>query len=68
MAEIEFFVDPINKNYDKFNLVSHIELPLWSRDLQNNNQEVLRVNVNDAVNNNLISNQTLAYFMVRTYL
>jgi glycyl-tRNA synthetase (class II) len=31
MAEIEFFVDPTDKNHKKFKNIAHIKLPLYSR-------------------------------------
>jgi glycyl-tRNA synthetase len=36
MAEIEHFVDPLNKTHPKFKSVAHIKLPLINRDAQKN--------------------------------
>ena len=36
MAEIEHFVDPLNKTHPKFKSVAHIKLPLLNRDAQKN--------------------------------
>jgi len=36
MAEIEHFVDPLNKKHPKFKNVAHIKLPLYSADNQLN--------------------------------
>lgn len=70
MAEIEHFVDPDNKDYPRFNRVKDIKLPLFSA---NNQETIERLMINDmtleqAVNDKVIDNQTLAYFMARTYL
>jgi glycyl-tRNA synthetase len=68
MAEIEHFVDPLNKNHPKFGTVKDMILPLFSKQ----NQETTRALITDmtleqAIANGTINNQTLAYFMARTY-
>jgi glycyl-tRNA synthetase len=70
MAEIEHFVDPENKKHHKFDRVKDIKLPLFSA---KNQESVERKIVNDmtleqAVAEKVIDNETLAYFMARTYL
>jgi glycyl-tRNA synthetase len=70
MAEIEHFVDPDNKDHHKFSRVADLKLPLFSAQ---NQMTVERRIINDmtlaeAVANKVIDNQTLAYFMARTYL
>jgi glycyl-tRNA synthetase len=34
MAEIEHFVDPLDKSHKKFKSIAHIKLPLYSREIQ----------------------------------
>lgn len=69
MAEIEHFVDPTDKSHPKFSLYKEKKLPLFSRECQEKNQEPLRdMTLEEAVEKNIINNQTLAYFMCRTYL
>lgn len=67
MAEIEWFVDPEDKSYAKFKREKDTDIPLWSRELQMSNKHTVMVQAGVAVNDKLISNETLGYFMVRTY-
>lgn len=69
MAEIEHFVDPENKKHHKFHLVQDLRLPLFSA---KNQESVERAMIRDlplgeAVQQGVIDNETLAYFMARTY-
>ncbi|CDW87462.1 glycine--trna ligase [Stylonychia lemnae] len=69
MAEIEHFVDPTNKQHHKFNRVKDMRLPLYSSDNQIQNTRVIirDLSLGDAVAQQVINNETLAYFMARTY-
>lgn len=69
MAEIEHFVDPDHKQHHKFQKVKDLKLPLFSAV---NQETVERLVIRDmtlehAVENKVIDNETLAYFMARTY-
>ena len=69
MAEIEFFVDPENKKHKKFGLVADMKLPLWSAKNQLSNQGIeTDMTLREAVNNKIIDNETLGYFLGKTYL
>lgn len=61
-AEIEFFVSPSRKKFDKFNLVKDLKIVLLCD--ENN----LIINLEDAIKQNIIDNEILAYFMGRSYL
>jgi len=68
MAEIEHFVDPLDKSYSKFFMVENDLLPL----LTASNQEATGDMIYDmplktAVEQKAICNETLAYFMARTF-
>lgn len=68
-AEIEHFVNPNNKFHNKFHTIKHIILPLYPKQSQLSNQKViLFMTCEDAINNNIVDNQTLCYFLARTYL
>ena len=68
MAEIEHFVDPLDKSHPKFDLVQDDVLPLWTAANQEvNGPVVYDVTLKDAVEKGMIGNQTLSYFMARTY-
>jgi glycyl-tRNA synthetase len=68
MAEIEHFVDPNDKTHPKFATVAHLEIQLYSAINQLNGQSSQLVRLDDAVRSELINNETLAYFIGRTYL
>ncbi len=69
MAEIEHFVDPNNKNHKKFCNIKDLKLPLWTAESQDKMQPVTHgVSLEEAVEKKMIDNETLAYFMARTYL
>ena len=68
MAEIEHFVDPTDKSHPKFASISHLEIPLFSAQAQEEGKrEPELVKVGDAVGSGMIGNQTLAYFVSRTF-
>ncbi|PSK56010.1 hypothetical protein B9Z65_4888 [Elsinoe australis] len=70
MAEIEHFVDPLGgKRHARFSGVQHVELDLLDRDTQLAGQsDVRRVTIGEAVESKTIDNETLGYFLARTYL
>eukprot|EP00919_Chromeraceae_sp_WS-2016_P025034 GHVR01059191.1.p1 GENE.GHVR01059191.1~~GHVR01059191.1.p1 ORF type:complete len:540 (+),score=118.51 GHVR01059191.1:539-2158(+) len=69
MAEIEHFVDPLNKTHSKFKYVKDTTLPLLTQDRQINDLGPLTdMTLENAVSQKLIANETLAYFMARTYI
>jgi glycyl-tRNA synthetase len=69
MAEIEHYVDPDIKTHKKFNNIKHLKLPLWSADNQEKGLGVINdITIEQAVNTKLIDNETLAYFIARTYI
>ena len=69
MAEIEHFVDPLDKTHPKFYLYKSMKLPLFSRECQDAMVEPLKdMTLEEAVEKKIINNETLAYFMCRTYL
>lgn len=67
MAEIEHFVDPEGgKRHARFAEVSHAQLPLLTRDVQlAGKSEVRVVAIGDAVQQRIVDNETLGYFLVR---
>ncbi|CAD8073837.1 unnamed protein product [Paramecium sonneborni] len=69
MAEIEYFVDPTEKaTFKKFNKYINLEIPLLSRQLQADALQHQPFKMGDAVKAGIINNETLAYFICRTYL
>eukprot|EP01055_Gregarina_sp_Pseudo9_P005173 Gregarina_sp_Pseudo_9__5172@NODE_556_length_2587_cov_18_504317_g525_i0_p1_GENE_NODE_556_length_2587_cov_18_504317_g525_i0NODE_556_length_2587_cov_18_504317_g525_i0_p1_ORF_typecomplete_len644_score148_12tRNAsynt_2b/PF00587_25/2_8e30HGTP_anticodon/PF03129_20/9_9e17_NODE_556_length_2587_cov_18_504317_g525_i0802011 len=69
MAEIEFFCDPISKSpFPKFSRVKDLKVPLFPRDRQLSDTGVALMTLSDAVSQKIIDNETLAYFIGRTYM
>ena len=70
MAEIEHFVDPQNKSHKKFSRVANDMLPLLTKHSQKTTtREVIRdMPLHKAVAEKVVDNETLAYFMARSYL
>ena len=68
MAEIEFFVDPLNKNAEKFPLVHDLEVRIFPRNLQTEAKDPVMMKLKDAVEKGVIANSYLGYFIGRTWL
>ncbi|KAK0645919.1 hypothetical protein B0T16DRAFT_328305 [Cercophora newfieldiana] len=70
MAEIEHFVDPEgHKKHHRFNEVADIELTLLDRETQLSGQTTVRkVPIGKAVQDGLVDNETLGYFLARIHL
>jgi len=69
MAEIEHYVDPKNKSHKKFSNIKELRLPLWTADLQESNlAPTFEYTLGQAVEKGIINNETLAYFLGRTYI
>lgn len=67
MAEIEHFVDPLDKSHPKFKNHVDVLLPLLDRESQSNLKEIRWVTIGEAVATKMVNNETLGYFMVRIY-
>ena len=68
-AEIEHFCNPADKSHPKFNTIAEVAPPLYSRELQmGGEKKPKRITLGSAVASGIIANQTLAYFIGRTYL
>lgn len=67
-AEIEYFVKPTNKSHEKFKNISGTKLLLFSSEKQLSGQPHEEVTIGEAVTNGTVNNETLGYFIVRTYM
>ena len=69
MAEIEHYVDPLDKRHARFNEVKDIKLALLPKDVQMQGKTNLtEMTVGDAVAQKIVDNETLGYFLARTQL
>ncbi|KAJ1974636.1 Glycine--tRNA ligase 1, mitochondrial [Dimargaris xerosporica] len=68
MAEIEHFVDPLDKSHHRFAEVKHVTLRLLSATTQlQGRSDVQELAIGDAVAQKIVDNETLGYFLVRIY-
>lgn len=66
MAEIEYYVDPLNKEHKNFEKVKNIELNFLSKEKQESgSSEIVRMTIDEAVRTRMVDNQTLGYFLGR---
>ena len=69
MAEIEHFVDPTDKSHHKFHTIQEMTLPLLTAPNQEADGTIIRdLTMGQAVENGTIGNQTVAYFLARTFI
>ncbi|GAB1290851.1 Glycine--tRNA ligase [Apodemus speciosus] len=68
MAEIEHFVDPTEKDHPKFPSVADLCLYLYSAKAQVTGQSARKMRLGDAVEQGVINNSVLGYFIGRIYL
>jgi glycyl-tRNA synthetase len=68
MGEIEHFVDPLDKTHPKFKSVETDVLPLWSAECQETGAEPISdLTLRQALDQGVIMNETMCYFMARSY-
>ncbi|XP_072769650.1 glycine--tRNA ligase-like [Nerophis lumbriciformis] len=68
MAEIEHFVDPNEKVHPKFSNVADLQILLYSSKAQTSGQSAHVMRLGDAVEQGVINNSVLGYFIGRIHL
>lgn len=68
MGEIEYFVDPENKKHAKYDSIKGINLNLYSAQNQMNGESFKNISLEEAVNDGIVANEVLAYFLARIHL
>ncbi|TRY58131.1 hypothetical protein DNTS_009808 [Danionella cerebrum] len=68
MAEIEHFVDPKEKVHSKFSNVADLDIMLYSSKAQTSGQSAQIMKLGEAVEQGIINNSVLGYFIGRIYL
>eukprot|EP00401_Gymnodinium_catenatum_P062342 CAMPEP_0117492104 /NCGR_PEP_ID=MMETSP0784-20121206/18410_1 /TAXON_ID=39447 /ORGANISM="" /LENGTH=627 /DNA_ID=CAMNT_0005286915 /DNA_START=73 /DNA_END=1956 /DNA_ORIENTATION=- len=66
-AEIEWFVKPTAKELPKFKSVAGTKLLLFPSPRQLNGESHVEMTIGDAVKDGTVNNETLGYFIVRTF-
>ncbi|KAG4302712.1 hypothetical protein PCANB_001086 [Pneumocystis canis] len=69
MAEIEHYVDPLNKNHKRFHEVENVIMGFLTREMQMiGEKQPVKMTAGQAVSRGILENTTLAYFLARIYL
>lgn len=69
MAEIEHYVDPLDKRHSRFNEVKDVKLSLLAKDVQvQGKTDLVSMTIGEAVAQKIVDNETLGYFLARTQL
>ncbi|KDN52497.1 putative glycine--tRNA ligase GRS1 [Tilletiaria anomala UBC 951] len=69
MAEIEHYVDPLDKNHERFDEVKQVKLPFLPKGIQQSGKtDITTTTIGEAVASGMVDNQTLGYFLARIYL
>ncbi|KAJ1894431.1 Glycine--tRNA ligase 1, mitochondrial, partial [Kickxella alabastrina] len=69
MAEVEHYVDPLNKDHPRFDEVADVKLRLLPSSVQlEGKTDPIEMTIGDAVAKGVIDNKTLGYFMGRIHL
>ena len=69
MGEIEHYVDPEDKTHERFHEVHDVKITLLDRHVQEAGQNTTKeMTVGKAVEDGIIANETLGYFVARIYL
>ncbi|PWN97124.1 putative glycine--tRNA ligase GRS1 [Tilletiopsis washingtonensis] len=69
MAEIEHYVDPLEKTHERFEEVAHLELPFLPKDVQQaGKSDIKTLSIGEAVKSGMVDNETLGYFLGRIHL
>lgn len=68
-AEIEHYVDPLNKKHDRFDEVADVKLPFLPKEVQQSGKtDITFMTIGEAVKCGMVDNETLGYFLARIYL
>lgn len=69
MAEIEHYVDPLDKSHKKFDEIKEMKLKFLPKGVQESGStEVIEETIGAAVSSGMVENETLGYFLARIYL
>ncbi|KAF5364983.1 hypothetical protein D9758_008137 [Tetrapyrgos nigripes] len=69
MAEIEHYVDPLDKSHARFKDVRDTVLDLLDRDVQlSGSTAPTKMTIGEAVDKGVVANETLGYFMARIHM
>jgi glycyl-tRNA synthetase len=68
-AEVEFFADPTNMSHPKYNMFKSTIIPILTSSMQTSGINTpISISIEDALANNLIKNNIIAYFLAKIYI
>lgn len=66
--EIEYFIDPKNKNHHCFNNIKNDQIPILSNQMQIDNNFIPKmIQLQQAIDDKIINSQTMCYFLNKIY-
>lgn len=68
MGEIEHFYDPTDSTYPRYHTIEDTVIRMWSASRQEAGEEPVAITIKEAMDTGVLTNQTLAYYIARTYL
>jgi glycyl-tRNA synthetase len=69
MAEIEHYVDPVDKAHPRFKEVADIKMRFLRKEIQSaGKNDILETTIGEAVSSQMVANETLGYFLARIFL
>jgi glycyl-tRNA synthetase len=66
-AEIQFFVDPQNKDSERYGEVKDTKVKIWSEELQNAGKTAAEMTIAEAVEKGIMKSKMIAYQLVRAW-
>lgn len=67
-AEIQFFVDPQDKNAERFGEVKDLKARIWSKGMQDKGEKAKEMTVEEALKEGIIKLQMIAYCLARAWM
>ncbi|OYT41762.1 MAG: glycine--tRNA ligase [Candidatus Aenigmarchaeota archaeon ex4484_224] len=67
--EIEFFFNPKEKKFEKFEEVKDIEIPIYlAKEQEKKSEKIVKIKASEAVKKGIILNEYLAYFLAKEFV
>jgi len=66
-AEIQFFVDPQNKDAERFGEIKDMKIKIWSEELQNAGKPAVEMTIGHAIEKGIMKSRMIAYQLARAW-
>lgn len=67
-AELEYFFDPTDGNFNRLDKYENVVIPLISSDMQLEGDKLKFISIEDAINQGIIKNIIMAYFLAKIFV